>query len=130
MSKWPKEQIPPSDWLYKRVPKAHYSDDVLNSAATFRNTPTKQDGMSVDWSRHSTPEQTLRRAVQKPVATYGVIKLQVAKVAKIPGQRIEHTPRDDNQSHADVFGDKDDPEVKLKFLRCSEWCIRIGEVAQ
>lgn len=77
----------------------------------FRN---HGDGMSTDWEKYTTPEESRDRA-KKPLEN-AVVSLIVGDVAKIPGQRIEHTPIPENRSHADVLGDKD-PQARVLLRR-------------
>jgi hypothetical protein len=75
-------------------------------------------GMSTDWSRYSTPEES-RQSAREPAVT-GVVEMTVADVRAIPEQTVEHTPIQnhpdpsilDNRAHTDVFGPKEeDPEI-------------------
>lgn len=79
-------------------------------------------GMSTDWERYSTPEQTQGRATTP--ADNGIISLSVGGIRKIPNLTVEHTPEDDNRAHTDVFGDKKrNPEVRMKLHRLANWVI-------
>lgn len=48
------------------------------------------------------------------------------RIGGIDALVVEHTPKDDNRAHSDVFGDKSDPEVRLKLARYSMWLILPG----
>lgn len=117
MTNWPIEEIPSEDYLYMRVHYALVDASGNPLPAAFRN---HGDGMSSDWSRYSTPRETLERA-SRP-AKRGVVQMIVGKIRDLPDQRVEHTPEPDNRAHTDVFGEKT-TEVRVKFLRISSWAI-------
>ena len=75
--------------------------------------------MSTDWSKYSTPSETRTRG--KIAKDNAVIKFLVSDVRNIDGQTVIHTPDmpNNNRSHTDVFGEKDDVEIRLKFTRIS-----------
>jgi hypothetical protein len=114
---WPKEVISDADHLYMRVHEVFVSDEGVAPGA-FKD---HQGGMSTDWEKYSTPEETRQRA-KEPLRN-GVIQLVAGSVRGIPGLSVEHTPSLDNRAHTDVFGQKS-PEVRLKLKRIAEWIIR------
>jgi hypothetical protein len=59
-------------------------------------------GMSVDWSRYSTPDETQHRA-RKPEDN-AVLELTVSEVRAIPPPIVEHSPVEGNRAHAEVLG--------------------------
>jgi hypothetical protein len=117
---WTVEEVPSDATLYQRVHRNNVDERGAPKPGAFRNTPTKQDGMSTDWDRYSTPQETRHRA-RNPFDNV-VIALPVGKVREIAGQRVEHTPiqpeadAPGNRAHCDVFGEKS-TEARLKFLR-------------
>jgi len=116
---WPEEEIPDPDHLFMRVEKSFVRNGEIIPGA-FRNRPTERDGMSTDWERYSTPEQTRNRA--KVPSNNGVIELLVEDVRKVPGQTVKHTPSHElnNRAHTDVFGAKD-TEARVKLRRIAKW---------
>lgn len=86
--------------------------DVPPSA--FQN---RGDGMSTDWSRYSTPEQTRDRRRQPSENL--VVRMNVGRVRQVPGQQVEHSPLPKNRAHTNVTGDKD-PESRVKLRRIAE----------
>ena len=119
-SPWPSENIPDNDLLYMRVFHIYVKGDRV-SLSVFKNMPTPLDGMSTDWSRYSTPATT-RAGGNKPPADYHVIKMLVGSVRQIPNQIVEHTPdwEKQNRAHTDVWGNKNDEEVRVLFGRVAE----------
>lgn len=124
---WPVEDIPAEALLYMRVHKMWCRDgDVLPGAFSNHGDDTGRPGMSTDWEKYSTPEDTRNRTKRDPL-NYGVVKMIAGRVRGIPDQTVEHTPvHPDNRAHTDVFGDKDsNPEVRVLLRRASDWAIRL-----
>lgn len=110
-----------------RVHKNNLDENGWPQVGAFRNrapegTPlTNADGMSTDWAKYATVQDTLQRA--KTPSDNIVIRLIAGKVRQIPGQVVEHTPIQatveqpvGNRAHTDVRGNKKlDPEVRVKF---------------
>jgi hypothetical protein len=122
MTQWPVEEIPDEHSLLMRVHKGHIKPDGSLGPGAFKN---RGDGMSTDWDRYSTPEETLHRA--KNPKENGVIEMMVGKVRTVPEQKVEHTPMTENRAHTDVFGEKNkDPEVRTQLRRISQWVVHYG----
>jgi hypothetical protein len=123
---WPIEDIPDVDLLFMRVHKS----DIQNGnpiPGVFRNRGTgDQEGMSTDWNRHSTAEQTKLRA-NRPEWRGGVIEMSVGAVRKIPHQNVVHAPLPDNRAHTNVKGLKsggvEGTQVRYLFMRVWRWAI-------
>jgi hypothetical protein len=124
---WSSELIPDDALLYQFVHQQWFSKKTGGVSPTFFKNVfdprTNRAGMSTDWSRYSTPEETRDRA--KDPTINGVIESTASDVRAIPEQIVEHTPIQnhpdpevrDNQAHTDVFGPKDDLEIKRWFSR-------------
>ena len=83
----------------------------------FRNRPDESGGMSVDWQKYSTPQETRARA-RDPSANI-VIEFLAGAVRKIPNQTVVHTPDADryNRAHTDIRGEKKRPvEIRERFM--------------
>lgn len=124
--RWPSESIPNDDLLYQFIHQQWFKKAGGVSPTFFKNVAdphTGRAGMSTDWSRYSTPEETRGRASNP--AVNGVIETTVSDVRAIPDQMVEHTPIQnhpdpkikDNRSHTDVFGPKNDLEIQRCFSR-------------
>lgn len=118
---WEAENVPNEDFLYMRVHKGFFHPRHIPFApAIFKNNG---EGMSTDWSKYSTPNDTRNRVKQfgKMPENYAVIEMLVADVKSIENQTVEHTPDipNLNRAHTDVFGEKDE-EVRLKFSRIAQ----------
>jgi len=107
---WPKEDIPDDGVLYMRLHRAWTSSGEPIPGA-FRNIV---DGMSTDWDRYSTPEETRQRA--RAPSDNAVIALVVGQVRTVPGQTVEHAPLPDNRAHTNVMGEKS-AQVRLMLMR-------------
>ncbi len=116
---WASEPIPDTHLLYMRVHHKQVDNgEVLVGAFVDR------DGMSTDWCKYSTPEQTRDRG--KVPADNSVISLPVSGVRSIPGLTVVHspippgTPNPPNRAHTDVHGvtgaNKTEARVKLQRI--------------
>jgi hypothetical protein len=125
VTEWPKEPIPNEDPLYKRVPAV----DIIDDAVGLRTFRDQGSGMSTDWGKYSTPEQTKARATN-PDWCGGVINLMAGQVRLISGLTVEHEPDrlTNNRAHTEVFGDKkSDPQVRVMLRRISKWALRYNK---
>lgn len=121
IKQWPIENIPNSAHLFMRVHKMWIQNDKIVSPGVFQN---HENGMSTDWNKYSTPQETLKRVSSygKDPNNYGVIHLNVGQVRDIPTQSVTHVPLPDNRSHTNVCGEKD-TEARVKFGRIYDWII-------
>lgn len=120
----PSEEVPDPDWLYLRV---HQRNLIAGNIARPAFDPHGK-GMSVDWSKYSTPEQTRdrvrtvldKKGVPKDPANFRVARMRAGDVRDLskvsPQQQVCHTPREHNLAHCDVVGNRD-LETWLKFRR-------------
>ncbi len=116
--KWQVEFIPDSDKNYRRVHSSYFRENQLTAGA-FSHT---NGSMSTDWSKYSTPKDSLNRA--KFPLKNGVVSLVTADLRSINLQVI-HAPSQENQAHTNVF--KVDEEVRLKLLDMFTWEIVFSE---
>jgi hypothetical protein len=124
---FPVEEIPNEDWLYLRVFHAHVEDGEPTAAA-FRDhvSEGRRPGMSVNWNRYATAEETRSQGSQGP-EKYGVVKMLAGEVRRIQGLSVEHDPEwPNNRAHSEVYGNKRDQEVKVRLMRACYWVIRVG----
>lgn len=112
-----------------RVHKNDLDKNGWPQVGAFRNRSpeglplTDADGMSTDWAKHATAQDTLQRA--KTPSDNIVVRLIAGKVRQIPEQIVEHTPIEPNsensagnRAHSDVRGNKKlNPEVRVKFRK-------------
>jgi len=103
---WDGENIPNEAYLYMRVHKMKIDSDGEPIPGAFKNLPTSDDGMSTDWEKYSTPEETCQRG-RVPLDNI-VIRFLTGRVRNIPEQIVKHTPdkENNNRAHTDVFGKK------------------------
>ena len=134
LTPWPVEEIPDADTLYMRVHRQWFRSDGSIIDTCFQNRPDDRGGMSTDWDRYSTPEETRGRARQP--GDNAVIAMNVGQVRTIPGQTVRHSPifghpdLPNNRAHTDVLGSKEqDPETRVLFRRISTVVLRIDEGA-
>lgn len=109
----PVEIIPDEDLLYRRIPPQHYvkEEDRVSSAA-FRDP-----NLSVDWSRHITPEQSVKGFPNNHLAAL------IAKIPRALGQEVYHTPSLRNYAHSSIVGQKS-TSVARKLANSCSWVIQ------
>ena len=120
---WQSKHIPDFANLYIRVHKALIKKDGSIARSAFKD---HNGGMSTDWDRYSTPEETRARG-NKPAQDYAVVGMNVEGIRYIsPELEVEHTPdfERNNRAHTDVIGEKD-TEARTKLKRLSTWQIRL-----
>lgn len=124
---WPKQQVPDGDLLFMRVHSSYIKDGKPNAGVFVNHGEGEQEGMSTDWSEHSTAQQTILRA-PKPNWKGGVIQMVVGDVRKLPRQTVEHAPLPDNRAHTNVKGPKKESvegtQVRYLFMRIYRWAIK------
>jgi hypothetical protein len=116
---WLVEEIPNEDFLFLRVHKNLLNFGESVPKGVFRD---QGDGMSTDWDKYSTAEQTQQRAKRSPAADNGVLKLNVGGIRAIASLSVQHEPLPDNRAHTEVFGEKN-PKARVLLQRLAEWVI-------
>ena len=118
---WPVEPIPDADNVFMRAHRMHFRDGELHPGV-FRE---QGNGMSVDWDKYSTAEDTKNRARKNPHDN-AVVSMGVARVREIGNLQVKHQPDQAlrNRAHSNVLGlpARDSPElveVRLKLRRIS-----------
>ena len=95
------------------VHKTWFKPDGTLATGAFRN---RGAGMSTDWSKYATPEETRQR--RRVPGDNAVVQMNVGQVRAVPGQSVTHTPFPENRAHTDVFGEKDE-EARVLLRRAS-----------
>ena len=93
-----------------------YAPDGQLAPGVFRDIGR---GMSTDWQKYSTAEETRARA--KVPLKNGVISL-VSGGVRTCGMSVEHAPISNNRAHTEVIGEKT-TEVRFKLLRLAQWVL-------
>jgi len=124
---WPIEPVPDNALLFMRIHKNHIQDG-RPVPGVFQNHGEGDDaGMSTDWNKYSTPQETLdRKIATSPTWQGGIIELVAGEVRKIPQQSVVHAPLSENRAHTNVKGPKkgkDATEVRYLFMRNWRWAI-------
>ena len=94
---WPVEEIPDGDRLFRCAHRSFLQgpqvagDDYI-PIGVFK----REERLSTDWSRYSTPEQA--RARRKQPEANGVISLPVGGVRREARQSVEHAPEPDHRA--------------------------------
>ena|ERR1700722_3857896 len=124
---WQVEHIPDESDTYMRAHRMYFRGRTLQPGV-FR---THDGGMSVDWDKYSTPEETRQRS--KNPLDNAVIRLPVVGIRDIDNLEAKHTPDQttgyENRAHSDVVGipdgGEDLTEVRALLLDISKIAIAL-----
>jgi len=121
---FPVEAIPDADALYVRAHRNILRDGHI-VPGVFR---AQGAGISVDWSKYSSPEQTRLRAKKPPDnAVMALIAGEIRTQVKLP---VLHKPDPENQSHSEVTlpeNGEDLTEARIKPGRIATIVIPLGD---
>jgi hypothetical protein len=130
---WEVEPIPDADKLYLRVHSDHLQAGELHPGV-FRQRGAR--GMSVDWQKYATPEESIARSGASDKTKVGIVALVVGIVRTIPGLDARHDPDVErrNRAHSLVTGmieEYGDLPAKVRktmirsmlFEKFSEWAV-------
>ena len=120
---WPIEVIPDADFVFMRAHRTYFRNGELQPGV-FRD----HDGMSVNWDRYSSAEETKQQAKKFPDEN-AVIKMPVIDIRQIADLRVEHRPEPVNRAHSEIYGLAGDPEkrteARVKLRRISRVVIAL-----
>lgn len=102
------ESIPDSDLLWRWVPRNKINSKARPTPAAFKEHGT---GMSTDWNKYSTAEESRRRSPRP--SDFGIARFCVANIRALT-LTVAHSPRDWDQAHSDVTGIGDE-EIRMKL---------------
>lgn len=118
---FPVEEIPDADSVFMRAHETYCRDgEVMPGVFTAKN-----GGMSVDWDKYSTKEETRQRA--KNPAKNGVLRLAVGAIRGIDDLDVQHRPLPTNRAHSEVDlpTNEELTEVRIFLLRIAEVVISL-----
>lgn len=129
---WPIEIVPDEHDLFLRALGKFFADGRATVAHfnTHGAGPTRK-GTSTNWSQQYKTAAETRPGLSRPASDYGVLALQAGAVRKVASFcAVEHTRRDHNRAHTDVWGlDKfhlnGDEAMKLADAR-----LELAEIAR
>lgn len=118
------ELIPDEDSVFMRAYKDRVKDGIAGPSA-FK---PHGSGLSVDWDRYSTPEDTRSRAKKNP-SHNAVVRMVVGEIRNInESLDVRHAPLPENQAHAEVNlpdDNADQSEVRVKLSRLATIVIPV-----
>jgi hypothetical protein len=121
------EEIPNSDSVFMRAHRSYFRDGKLEHGVfKAKDGP----GMSVDWEKYSSAEDTRQRA--RNPRDNAVLALSASGIRSIEGLDVRHVPEPQNRSHSEVnLPDKDTKReelIKVRFFlhRIAEIIIPVG----
>lgn len=104
----------PDDRFLRRIPPIYYNPNTGKvMSAAFQNA-SGTNRMSVDWTKLSTVDDTLRGYPR-----FGVASIS-AELCWFLNQEVERVPSEENPAHCDVVGDKPQ-SVRRKFRDRAEY---------
>ncbi len=119
LTNWEKEDIPNFDplgndyLLFRQIHKTFIKDRAPETISPSAFKDIKDKGISTDWSKYSTPQETQQRPIRNPPEHYGVVSLKVREIREreeLSKLKIEHAPEQKtrdyrgNQAHTDIKG--------------------------
>ncbi len=130
--KWkiePPENFLNAHFLYRGVHKTlwiHWPD-INRIYPNFFQLEQAASGLSVDWSKYSTPEITFSRLIPD-LKIYGIAELNVGKLRECIAQndfqlKIRDAPISNNRAHSLIegIGKKNNAKMKIKFEKFVKW---------
>ena len=122
-SSWAVEFIPDLDHVFRRVHinfLVNWKYPNIVPPNIFRSD---KDGMSVNWDKYSTAQQSLGLDIEKN----GVAQLNVGQIRADPEHLdVKHTPTFENRSHASVLGitPSNNAKTRKKLSKIATWAIQ------
>jgi len=94
----------------------------------FFHFKKNERGLSFDWSKYTTPTDTLNRRKNNTLKEYGIIQLNIGKFRKcielynLPLE-IEHDPVPDNRAHSLICGltKVNKTKIRRKLSKITNW---------
>lgn len=120
------EEISDEDRMFYRIPQKQLGPEGIHEGV-FRDR--RGDGMSVDWEKYSTAQQTRERG-RLDADEYGIVAFVAGQVRaiRVPPLSVVHHPVEGNQAHSHIHGingAKDMARLKL-FRLVKGWEIPPG----
>ena len=119
LTDWEKEEIPDIDpsgkyyFLYRHIHQTYIKvrEPERISPSAFKDEDG--EGISTDWSKYSSVNETQKRSINKPSREFGVVSLVIKEIRKdihLKELSIEHNPLqktatfEGNRAHTDIQG--------------------------
>lgn len=119
MTNFPSEHIPDEENLYYRIHKVFFKDNAIQPSA-FTD---KGNGMSMDWQKYSTPEESQIRSKVK--ADNGIVSFSASAIRSL-NLNLIHSPSKTNRAHSEAIGKKE-PQIRVELARMATWQIKISK---
>lgn len=120
MNMWPIEVIPNNSRLYYRIHQTFIRNGKMVPSVFKERGEGESCGMSTDWEKYSTPEESRNRA---PIPEKNGIVSFIAGNLRDVNLEVIHAPSNHNRAHTNVKGI--DVESRLKLLDIFKWEIQI-----
>ena len=130
---WPVEKIPIKSRLFYRIHETWIDEGEVNPGVFQQRGEETEKGMSTDWEKYSTPQQSRLRC--KNPQKNGVInfitkdlrglQLEVIHSPFIINEPIKKKPWiKSNRAHTNVKGDVENVKIRLQLLDLFKWEIQ------
>jgi len=129
-SKEPIENFFDSHFLYRVVNRGLWQNWEYHDRIDpiFFYSKNVEEGLSFDWSKYSSPQDTLKRRKGNSLKENGIIQLNLGKLRTNIIQfnlpiTIEHAPLPENQSHTLLLGITryNTAKIRRKLSKIAEW---------
>lgn len=94
----------------------------------FFNIKNAEGGLSFDWSKYSTPQDTLNRRKRQSLRDNGIVQLNIGELKLCVKKfelpiKIEHDPKPENQAHTLLHGITKGNKTKIrrKLSKIAKW---------
>jgi hypothetical protein len=120
---FPIEDIPDADSVFMRAHRTYFRDGDLQPGVF---TSKEGTGMSVDWDKYSSKEETKQRA--KDPDKNAVISLSVGGIRGIDQLDAVHRPEPENRAHSEVDlpTNEELTEIRFKLNRLAQTVIPLA----
>jgi len=136
----PYENFLDSHFFYRAVHKNLWEkwSDLNKIYPNFFSLDQAINGLSVDWSKYSTPEFTLKSRLTPELTTNGIVELNVGKIKSTIEDRslpisIKHTPIKAppiNRAHTilEGIGKINRAKIKMKLSETAQWAPKMKPI--
>ena len=118
---FPVESIPDTAHVLRRILQIHHKNDDIEPAAF-----DLAGGMSCDWERYSTAQQSIDRVPNKKIKFAGVVYFVCGKL-QVEEFDVNHTPSNENRAHCTVSAENtEEKRTKLTRLYEKDWALKLA----
>ena len=118
---YPVEHIPDEDRLFRRILSEYWKNNNVEPGAFSLD----HDGISCDWEKYSTPQQSVDRGRQNTKRPFAGVVSFICGALRIESFAVNHTPSKKNRAHSSVSAENDE-ENRIKLSRLhGGWVLKL-----